>query len=276
LVLSSLACLRARLRFAEGQNAEAVEDLIAALTLARHVGQDGALDGLWGGYQSERRAGDVIALQLPKLDAKTVKDLKSRLDTLPPGGSAAAATERMEESLLDWIMGEVQEANDKESLLAFLSQLAGFKSDAPEKNRAKGRALLEECGGTAAGVLKSAEELRRAAKPLAQTLDLPPDQVEKGFEREAMKLASNPVFKVFAPVLQNIRERQARAAVRRALLAAALAVRLDGRDALKDHADPVLGGPFEYVPFSGGFELRSKLKEPDGNTVMLTVGRRGQ
>src|SRR5262249_23340879 len=35
-VLSALACLRARLRFEGGQNAEAVDDLVAALTLARH------------------------------------------------------------------------------------------------------------------------------------------------------------------------------------------------------------------------------------------------
>src|SRR5262245_53202568 len=38
-LLSSLACLRARLRFQEGQNAQAVDDLLAAMTMARHISQ---------------------------------------------------------------------------------------------------------------------------------------------------------------------------------------------------------------------------------------------
>src|SRR5262249_29202662 len=152
--------------------------------------------------------------------------LKRRVDELPPGGSVATATARMEEALLSWIVGEVQEARDKEGLLDFLSQLGGSKKDEAEKNRAKGRAILEECGGTAAGVLRHANEMGRHTAALAKTLDLPPGRVDKEFEREAKKLAHNPVFKVFAPVLHNVRMRQARAEVRRALLAAALAVRL--------------------------------------------------
>jgi hypothetical protein len=274
LALSSLACLRARLRFEEGHAAEAVEDVAAALTLARHVSQDGTLDGLWAGYQIEQRAGEALALSLPKLDAKAVRDLTARLNALPPGGSVAAATLRMEDTLLDWIGGEVREASDPESLLAFLTQLGGFKADAPETRRAKGRALLEACGGTAPGVLKLAEQMRPSCAPLAKALDRPPDQAAREFDREAAKLAGNPVFKVFAPALDNVRARRARADVRRALLSAALAVRLDGQGALKDHPDPVTGGPFEYAAFDGGFELCSKLKQDDV-PLALTVGQRG-
>jgi RNA polymerase sigma factor (sigma-70 family) len=275
-VLSALACLRARLRFEEGKNAEAVDDIVSALALARHVSQDGTLDSLRAGYEIERRMGEALALHLPQLDAEIVGGLKTRLDSLPPGGRPAAATVRMGENLLNWIVGEVKEAKDRESLLDFLSQLCGSKGDAPEKNRAKARAFLGECGGIAEGVLKAAGQMRQGYAEVAKTLDLPPDRVAKGFDREARKLAGNPVFKVFAPVLENIRRRQAEADVRRALLAAALAVRLDGRDALKDHTDPVAGGWFEYVAFEGGFELRSKLEGADGKPVALTVGRRGE
>jgi hypothetical protein len=273
LILSSLACLRARLRFAEGHNAEAGEDIVAALTLARHVTRTGTLDSLWAGHQIEQRTSEALALSLPKLDTRIIKDLRTRLDGLPPGGSVSAATLRMEEAMLNWIVGEVTETRDRESLLVFLSQLGVGPKD-PEKRRAEGRTFLEECGGTAAGVLEMAEKMRRASGPLAKKLDLPPDQATKEFEREATKLAGNPVFRVFAPVLDNVRSRQSRAEVRRALLAAALAVQLDGRDALKKHADPTTGGAFEYVAFEGGFELRSKLKDQDDKLVMLIAGRR--
>jgi RNA polymerase sigma factor (sigma-70 family) len=275
-VLSALACLRARQRFEEGRKAEALDDLVAGLALGRHVAQDGTLDGLRAGDQAEQHVGEALALYLPELDARTVKDLKARLDALPPAGRPAAATARMGEALLSWIVGEVQEAKDPEALLAFLSQLCGRKGAAPETNRAAGRAFLEACGGTAEGVLRSAADLRPHLAPLARTLDLPPDRVAGEFERETKTVAGNPVFKVFAPVLDNVRVRQARADVRRGLLAAALAVRLDGRDALKDHPDPVSGGPFAYVAFEGGFELRSALKGADDKPVALTVGRRGR
>jgi RNA polymerase sigma factor (sigma-70 family) len=285
-VLSALACLRARLRFEEGRDAEAVEDIVSALALARHVSRDGTLDSLWAGDEIEQRMSEALAPFLPRLGAPMIKDLKARLDALPAPGSVATATMRMEEDLLSWIVGEVKEAKDEESLLDFFGQLGSGPKE-PEKRRAEGRALLRECGGTAEGALKYAEEMRRSQAALAKTLGLPPDQVDRELEREETKLAGNPVFKLFAPVLHNIRWRQARADVRRSLLSAALAVRLDGREALKNHPDPVVGGPFEYVAFEGGFELRSRFKPdekllakwkltPDDKPLALTAGRRGK
>jgi len=79
---------------------------------------------------------------------------------------------------------------------------------------------------------------------------------------------------VFFPALGKARQSKALADVRQALLSAAIAVQLDGQDTLKDCADPVAGGRFEYAPFQGGFELRSKFKGPDDKPVTLTVGRR--
>jgi RNA polymerase sigma factor (sigma-70 family) len=277
-VLSSLACLRARLRFEEGHATDAIDDVVAALTLGRHVSRDGTLDGLRAAYHIEQVMSATLAASLPKLDAATLHDLKKRLDTLPPRGSAATATMRMQENLLGWIVGEVKEATDRESLLTFLSQLCGAVGEAPEKRRAKGRAFLEECGGTAKGVLEHAEKMRAPVARLARTLGLPPDQVAKQWQREEKKLASNPVFKLFAPVLRAVRRRQARADVLGALLSAALALQLDGKDALKKHPDPVVGGPFEYVPFKGGFELRSRWKpdERPAQPLTLTVGTRGK
>jgi hypothetical protein len=48
----------------------------------------------------------------------------------------------------------------------------------------------------------------------------------------------------------------------------------------------VVGGPFEYAPFDGGFELRSKWKLDENRRaqwkldptepLVLSVGRRGQ
>ena len=61
--------------------------------------------------------------------------------------------------------------------------------------------------------------------------------------------------------------------MRRSLRKAAFAILIDGADAVKTQRDPFGDGPLEYLPFDGGFELRSKFKVQD-KQVSLTVGRR--
>jgi hypothetical protein len=273
--LSALACLRARLRFEEGRHAEAGDDVVAAMTLGRHVSQGASFIMVLVGYSIEHRMSEALAAHLPRLNAGTVKGLQARLGALPPFGSQAASLRACEGETLDWFVREVKAAKDQESLLALLRpllKLADERRPSPEKAAA---AFLKECGGTAEGVLKYAAETQPYYELLAKKLDLPPEQFEKEFDREAKKQAGNPVFKLFFPALPKCRWAEARADVRRALLTAALAVRLDGEVALKKHPDPVGGGPFDYVPFEGGFELRSKWKR-DAKPLALTVGRRGK
>ncbi|HVC97929.1 MAG TPA: hypothetical protein VND64_29935 [Pirellulales bacterium] len=270
--LSCLACLRARIHFDEGRGEEATNDVVAAMALGRHVSLDGSLIAVLVGYSIEHRTSEALALGLPKLDSEAIKDLKRRLDALPAGQSPAAALRTCEEKTLDWWVRKVVQAKDEASLLDLLTQVSDERVRDP---RAKGREFLEACGGDAKGVLKFAQETRPCYELMAKDLELPLDQFEKEFEREMTKRAGNPVFKAFFPPLVKVRRTQARADVRRALLTAALAVQLEGRDALKNHPDPVVGGPFEYVTLAGGFELRSNFKDDD-QPLTLTVGLRGK
>jgi hypothetical protein len=278
-VLSSLACLRAHSRFEEGQSARATEDILAAMTLSRHLSLDGSLPSILTRYAIERRVSETLARYLPRLDAGALKDLSKRIGALPDGGSLA--TGMREEQLLEtgWYVRKVNEAKDREAALAVLSELWG--------SREEGRVLLEECGGTPAGVVKYTEELRSWYPQLAEQMELPLGQFEKEQDLAATKFATNPMYKRFVPGILRCRWHKAQADVRRALLAAALAVQVDGRDALQHHPDPVAGGPFDDVAFSGGFELRSKWKKLDENlrpawgldppeTLVLIVGQRGK
>jgi len=272
-VLNSLACLRGRLRFETGQSVEALDDLLAAMTLGRHISVDGNLITLLVGYSIENRMSETLALYLPKLDAKTIRDLKVRLDALPPSGKISDGLMTCEKETMDWFIRKVKGTKNKEDLLAFL----GFVGISEGKDRdmgEKARAFLKECGGTAEGVIKFAEEALPSYAVTAKMFDLPPDEFAKEFQRESAKQAGNPVYQVFFPAIAKIRQSKERADVRRALLSAAIAVQLDGQDALKQHPDPVGGGLFEYSPFQGGFELRSKLKGPDDKSMTLTVGHR--
>jgi hypothetical protein len=275
-VLSTLAALRARIRFEEGRNGEAIDDIVAGLTLGRHSTLAGTNIMLLVGYAIEHHLTETLARYLPKLDGKTLMELKSRLAALPPGVNTATALGSEEKFYLDWFVRKVKEAKDTESLVTTLA----FVNIPPEGKAAaardQARALVEDCGGTVEGVRKFAEETRPSYRLMAEKLKLPLDEFEKEFDREHSKQAGNPVFKIFFPAIVNVRRAEARLEIRRALLAAAIAVQVDGRDVLKNHLDPVSGGPFEYEVAEGGFELRSKLKSRDDKPVALIVGQRGK
>jgi hypothetical protein len=274
-VLSTLACLRARMLFEKGQNTEAIDDIFAALALGRHASLDGSLIGILVGYSIESRVGEALAMYLPKLNAATTKDLQKRIDGSPAGARPATALRDCEENTLDWMERKIKEAKDKESLLVFLRKYGVSEGNA-DKADETARAFLAACGGDAAGLLKYIEQTRPSYARMAKSLDLPADQFEKDFERETKNQANNPVFKLVFPALSRFRIAQTRAEVRSALLRAALAVQIDGRDALKNHPDPVGGGAFEYIAFDGGYELRSKLKVAEDKPVALIVGTRAK
>ena len=149
-VLSSLAFLRARMWFEEDRAGDAVDDIVAALTLARHTSRDGSLITVLVGYNIEQRGGQVLARYLPKLRPEAIKNLRSRIAALPRFDSPATALLTCELETVDWFIRQVEQAKDKESLLALLGMLAEPRS---------GQALLTECGGTAEGVVKFAKQL---------------------------------------------------------------------------------------------------------------------
>jgi hypothetical protein len=273
-VLCSVACLRARMRFEGGQSAAAIDDIVAGMTLGRYISLTGTNIMLLTGYAIEHRMIDTLAVYLPKLEPKTLTDLKTRLAAIPVGMTAGAALGTEEKYFLDWFIRVVKKAKDNKSLLAELAFIDVAPEGGAPGSGDKARAFVEECGGTVEGVLRFSEETRAAYRQVAKILDMPLDQFEKEFERAAKARAGNPVFKVFFPAMVNVRRAQAKMDIRRAMISAAIAARQDGRDALKDHPDPVIGGRFEYVPFNGGFELHSKLKGRDDKPVTLTVGSR--
>jgi hypothetical protein len=272
-VLTTLACVRARINFDEGRNADAIDEMIAAMTLGRHISLDGSLICILVGYAIENRTSEMLAMYLPKLDAKTLKSLQTRVQALPQSGIPAKALLTCEEKTLTWFARKVESAKDTERLLALLS-FVGMSEGKPGDPNEKARAFLKECGGTADGILKWVAETRPSYVRIAKKMDLPLDEFNKEFELETKNQANNPVFKVFFPAIPHCRRSQARADIRRALFAAAIAVQLGGQDALKTHPDPVVGGSFEYVAFEGGFELHSKWKHPAEKPLGLTVGQR--
>jgi hypothetical protein len=274
--LCALACLRARISFEEGRSAEALDDAVAAMALARHVSRGGASDVLLMGSNLEHPVIETLARYLPALRPDQMEELQRRLVGLPEGGTPATAIQSEEKQILDWFVGEVKKAPDQErlvSLLAFVCQISELGGKDRSWNE-QGRAFLRTCGGTADGVLRRAEQMRPCYALLARKLELSPGQFAKEWKVEAAKRSANPLFPVLFATVERTRWQQARIDVRRAMLRAAVDVQRQGRDALKRHQDPIAQGSFEYVAMQGGFELRSQRKWPASKGVSLRVGGR--
>ena len=70
--LARTALVGARIEFERRDDDEAIEDVLAVMTLARHVSRDGTIIGLLLGYSIERDAIKVLAGYLPDLDPATL------------------------------------------------------------------------------------------------------------------------------------------------------------------------------------------------------------
>ena len=269
--LAGLACLRARLRFAEGDKDGAVDDAADAITLGRHISTDGTIIAVLVGVAIDAQATDALAAHLPDLDKAALKKLAARLEALPPGGTMAEAMRSAElHGGLDWFVRQVKAAKDEAQLAQLLEGMSKTEgSPSPDD----GRKMVEAWGGKE-GILKYAEQARPLYEEAAAKMGLPPEEFDKAWgAKEKEMAAANPVFKLLFPAAGNVRRAEARYQARQALRKAALAILSDGPDAAKAQRDPFGDGPFEYEPFEGGFVLRSKLKAQD-KPVSLTVGRR--
>ena len=105
---------------------------------------------------------------------------------------------------------------------------------------------------------------------LAKIADLSPDEFAK-----KIKTIKNPLIKIQGPVLQRSCYIYAAVRAKTAMLKAAIAIRLGGKDKIKSTKDPYGDGPFRYKATKEGFELSSKLMM-DGKPVTLTVGKAAQ
>src|SRR5260370_19366392 len=178
-VLVGLACLRARLRFEEGNNAAALDDVFAALTLAHHLSVNGSPITLLVGMALENTTTEVLAAHLPKLDAATLKGLSARLGKLPAGGNLALAIAVEERIGCAWFEKKVRGIKDPNELVELVGFLEAGEHTDKKDQIVKGKAFLEACGGTVEGVAKLAEEVRPYYAAWVKKATRPPAAFER-------------------------------------------------------------------------------------------------
>jgi hypothetical protein len=259
--LARLSCLRARWHFERGAWEKGLDDVIATMLMNRHASSQ-MLPSDHFGYMTENIALGTVAAYLPRMPRQARASALRRITSLPPFSPMREAMLRYE-NVLDWLVDNLPRAEREGRLLDFFAEFS-------PRDRAK---RTVEQGGNAERLVKFAQDARPLMRQCADLMLLTPTQCDRVFhERYERPLKENPIAALVAPDYGIECRENAQASCRRSMFQAAVDVVERGRAALADHPDPFGSGPFEYIPFEGGFELRSSLVHCV--RIFLVVGAR--
>lgn len=267
--LASVSGLRARLRFRDGNAAGATSDLLAAMAAARHLSVDGSLASVLIAYKLENMLSGVLAQNLFQLSPAQLRELAINLDSLPSGFSLSDAF-FAEKVHRNEILDIAQEARNREQLIELLLKRVPIL----QSNRALAIEIVDGCGGTTEGFLNCVERQQSFYNEWATRFNLSPEKFEREYEGQIQEVSKdNVVVRQFTPALPRLRWAEAYCQTRRALLQAAIAVRLNGPKSLGQHPDPYDSKPFSYFPGDDGFRLESRLTD-NGVPLSLSIMKR--
>ena len=193
-------------------------------------------------------------------------ELANGLSNLPGGSNLGTALESEKLSRNEFLT-LAQNAKTRDELIEQLLQ----NIPVLQSNRELAAQIIDGCGGSVKGFVNCVDQQRSFYESWAPRFTLPPEQFEKAFKVEFTELSKkNPVVRQFTPALPRFRWVEADQQTRRALLQAAIAVRLEGPEALNQHSDPYDKRPFTYTVVDGGFRLESRLTD-DGIPISLLI-----
>jgi hypothetical protein len=260
--LARLSLLRARWRFEHAEWNDGVDDVIATMVMARHIGRDRVWPTIHFGVMIESMSVVTAAVYLPRMPAETRVWLAGKLASLPPFTTMEEVCRASEKSI-DWFVSMVGQAEKQGRLREAIARLS---------SPSEAGAILGETHD-AAGLIKSAQGLRPLLNEGADLLVLSVDDFRRAYKRTNLgsRLKSNLVGRLLIPPLDGECDEQAVGRVRLALLKAGIDVIDRGRAALKEHPDPCGHSLFKHFAFDGGFELVSHLSVPAGSPMCQSI-----
>lgn len=262
-----------------GQQAEARDDLLAAMALARNLSRDGTLISVLVQVAMEAIASSTIAENFARFSPETLQQLIDGIDALPARGTVAASMRTEKLFFHDWLLHKVTEikaesAGDETKALAAIHKLvvgAAGPEEADKANRPDvWSRVLAASGGTSDGFLNLLNRQGQNFERLAAIAALPYGEFESQYaaftnevakSTEPFSTKSTDPF-LFLPALQKARAREFRIDATLAMVRAAVEYKLHGEVAFQSINDPCGQGPFafERFVFNGvdrGFKLTS-------------------
>ena len=272
--------------------AEAAEDLIGALALARNSSRDGTLISVLVQIACENILCNTLAENYYQLSPEALKQIVDGFDAAPPRGTVADCLSTERAYFHAWLKNKIidlqkQNPGDESKVMAAVrEQVTGMRGDEGGQNSESPASfwdrVLKASGGTSDGILA----LLRTEEPLyekvAAILALPEHEYEtqmKEFQQETRQSADPFVPEMFS-AWEKCRAKEFGVLVRLAMVRAATEYKLHGEDGLRSVLDPYSQSPFAFQRFSfegvdRGFELKSTYAGKGNPELLIFVEKDG-
>jgi hypothetical protein len=287
------AALIARLRtmwdLQNGRPAEAREDLLATLALARNVSRDGTLISVLVQIAMENILISTIAENFYQLPPETLQELEAGFEAAPARGTAAQAVATGERAFPAWFTRKVQEARQQHpgddaaamvAIRAFMQNALGSSEGETETNKVD--RMFKAAGGTSDGILKLLAEMSPTYDRAVAIMSLPHPEYEKQAGQFATEIQNspNPFLNEFFPALSKSRVKEFVILEKLAMLHAAIEYKLHGEEGFNRVADPAGTGPFGFERFifegvDRGFKLKANFDGAGYQEVMIFTEKAG-
>jgi hypothetical protein len=269
--LARAALLTARFQYNNGQYGDAFNNLFATLVLARHIANEGTLNGTLACFAIEEQVIDCTFLILDeRCKRQPIANFCAQLDYLPAQESIKGILEKEKGCFIDWI-----QANGLDAVESFVVDLHG----ADDQNK---RVIRRFMGIGKDCIKPVCFGIQEAYAEAIREIDLPLDNCIKceqhyreGLKKEFFKTAGIvSVIKshVFPPVA-NLKKSQIKMDMRRRLFRTALAVVLIGpAEVIKGGGDPAKER-IKFEEAKHGFLLRGNLNGFKEQAIEIKVRR---
>lgn len=270
--VAQAAQFRARFHLERGRETEAIQDLVGAFVLGRHLSKDGTLISKLVQIAIDSIIVSSVAENYHAFSEEGLKKLTVGIDASPAGNTISQCIGVGERSFGGWYRQQLQaikakHPGDEAGIMREVRELLArtiTEASNSEKSYAKADELIAAAGGTSQGMLALIDAMDPLYDELQSIAALPLAKFEDANQAffAKMEASTNLFAKEFFPALKKARSKEFRDEARLQMLRAAVQFRLQGESGLKAVPDPLGSGPFNYRRFTfqgvdRGFELRS-------------------
>jgi hypothetical protein len=270
------AQLRVRWDLENGREAEARDDLLAALVLGRNLShaKDSVVISVLVSIAIENMVdGSMVAPNFGRFSPETLRQLVEGFDAAPAMGTMADATGAEVSMHQQWLIAAVQRVREQHpgNDAAVVAELANYWP-----------VLTNAAGASSEGILKMEQDSEPMLARFPAIMALPHGEYEKQIEQFIAEVQKSGDFILASevPALQKARQKEFACQVVQAMTRAAVAYKLSGQEGLQSVRDPFGNGPFaiqRYV-FEGvdcGFALKSAYTGLGNASAFAVVEKAG-
>lgn len=285
---SQIVQLRAMWDLQNGKQAEARDDLLAVLALARNISRDGTLISVLVQIAMENILISTVAQNYYEFTPETLQQIARGFADAPPRGTVAESINTGERSFVGWFAQKVREARDQHpgdeaAALASLHKLFDNAVGSGDgQNTGFADKVFRAAGGTTDGLERLINELPPLYDHATKVMSLPPDQFVQEMKLLTIQIQNspNPLIAELFPALTKSRSKEFSILGKIEMLHAAVEYKLHGEAGFNAVMDPLGNGPFKFEPFfyqgaRRGFKVSSPYSGAAWPQAMIFVEKPG-